>query len=193
MIRPTRAAAAALALTSTLSATPALAATEYGFFSLRNTDFVVLLAFLVFLAILLYFRVPAAVMRMLDRRAEGIRDELAQARALRDEAQSLMASFDRRRQEMAAQASRIVADARAEAERAVVQAREEAARAVQRRLASAEEQIASAEARAVREVRDRAVALAVAVAQDVLARQMTAHDADRLIDQSIETVGRRLH
>lgn len=182
-----------LTLSLALAASPALAATEYGFFSLRNTDFVVLLAFLVFVAILLYYRVPAAVMAMLDRRAAGIRDELAQARSLRDEAQALMSSFDRRRQEMAAQASRIVADARAEAERAAVEAREEAQRAVSRRLASGEEQIASAEARAVREVRDRAVALAVAAAQDVLARQMTATDANRLIDESIETVGRRLH
>ncbi len=185
----------AAALGLALAATPALAATEseYGFFSLRNTDFIVLLAFLVFLAILLYYRVPAQVAGMLDRRAQGIRDELAQARALRDEAQALVASFDRRKQEMAAQAARIVADARADSERAAAAAREEASRAVARRLASAEEQIASAEARAVREVRDRAVALAVAVAQDVLARQMTAHEADRLIDQSIETVGRRLH
>jgi F-type H+-transporting ATPase subunit b len=178
-----------------LLATPALAATksEYGFFSLRNTDFVVLLAFLVFLAILLYYRVPAQVAGMLDRRAQGIRDELAQARSLRDEAQALVASFERRKGEMAAQAARIVADARADSERAAAAAREEASRAVARRLASAEEQIAAAEARAVREVRDRAVALAVAAAQEVLARQMTPQDAGRLIDQSIDTVGQRLH
>lgn len=169
-------------------------ATAHGaFLTFQNTEFVVLLAFLLFVAVLLYYRVPATVARMLDGRAAGIRDELTQARSLRDEAQALMASFDRRRQEMAAQASRIVADARAEAERAAADAREEARRAVQRRLQGAEEQIASAEARALREVRDRAVVLAVAAAQDVLARQMTAADADRLIDDSIDTVGRRLH
>lgn len=182
-----------LALGLGLAAGPALAATEYGFVSLRNTDFVVLLAFLVFLGVLLYYKVPGRVGAMLDNRAAGIRDELAQARALRDEAQALVASFERKRQEMAAQASRIVADARAEAERAAVQAREEASRAVARRLQGAEEQIASAEARAIREVKDRAVAVAVAAAQEVLARQMTAEDSGRLIDQSIETVARRLN
>lgn len=180
-------------LTLALPAGPALAAGEHGILSLRNPEFIVGLAFLLFLGVLLYYRVPSTVAGMLDRRATGIRDELAQARSLRDEAQSLVASFDRRRQEMAAQASRIVADARAESERAAVAAREEASRAVARRLASAEEQIASAEARAIREVRDRAVTLAVAAAQDVLARQMTAQDAGRLIDEGIVTVGRRLH
>ena len=59
--------------------------------------------------------------------------------------------------------------------------------------ASAEEQIASAEARAVREVRDRAVTVAVAAAQEVLARQMDEAKGARLIDESIATVGARLH
>lgn len=177
-----------------LAASPAVAqGKEVGFFSLRNTDFVVLLAFILFIAILLYYRVPAMVAAMLDRRSESIRTELSEARALRDEAQTLVASFERRRQEMSAQAARIVADARAEAERAGALARDEAARTVARRLASAEDQIASAEARAVRDVRDRAIVIAVEAAREVLARQMTPERADRLVEESIATVGARLH
>jgi F-type H+-transporting ATPase subunit b len=183
-----------LALALTLAAAPAAAAPgDYGFFSLRNTDFIVLIAFLVFIGILLYFRVPSAVAGMLDRRSEAIRTEIAEARALREEAQALLASFDRKRQEMADQTARIVAQARDEAERAAAQAREDAARAVARRIASAEEQIAAAEARALREVRDRAAAVAIAAAQEVLAAQMTPADASRLIDESIDTVAARLH
>ncbi|EPX84907.1 ATP synthase F0 subcomplex B subunit [Rubellimicrobium thermophilum DSM 16684] len=177
-----------------LAAAPAAAATgDYGFFSLRNTDFVVLLAFVVFVGILLYFRVPSLIAGMLDRRAEAIRAELAEARALREEAQALLASFDRKRQEMAEQSARIVAQAREEAQRMAAQAREDAERAVARRIASAEEQIAAAEARALRDVRDRAAAIAVAAAQEVLAAQMTDADAARLIDESIDIVAQRLH
>ena len=73
---------ARLSLALVLLATPAAAA-EYGFFSLRNTDFVVLLAFLLFVGVLLYFRVPRRVAEMLDGRSESIRQELAEARALR--------------------------------------------------------------------------------------------------------------
>lgn len=186
----TRVATLGLAL---LLAPPASAATEYGFVSLRNTDFVVLLAFILFVAILLYYRVPAMVGAMLDRRAEGIRAELAEARSLRDEAQALVGSFERKRQEVEAQAARIVAEARAEAERAAAAAREEAARSVARRLASAEERIAAAEAKAIGRVRDQAVAAAVAAAQEVLASGMTPDRAGRLIDESIATVGRRLN
>jgi F-type H+-transporting ATPase subunit b len=177
-----------------LVATPAFAAgEEYGFFSLRNTDFVVLLAFVLFVGVLLWYGVPGRVGQMLDQRAQGIERELGEARALRDEAQALLASFEQKRREVAEQSARIVATAREEAERAAVQAREDAARAVERRIAAAEERIAAAQAKAVREVRDRAVAVAVAAAREVLERQLTPADRDRLVEQSIATVGQRFH
>jgi F-type H+-transporting ATPase subunit b len=175
-------------------ATPAVAAgEEYGFVSLRNTDFVVLLAFILFVAVLLWYGVPRRIAQMLDQRAEGIERELGEARALRDEAQALLASFEQKRREVSDQAARIVETAREEAQRAAAQAREDAARAVERRISSAEERIAAAEAKAVREVRDRAVTVAVATAREVLAQQMTAAQGDRLIDDSIATVGAKLH
>ena len=64
-----------------LAASPALAASEYGFFSLKNTDFIVLCAFILFIGILLYFKVPGTLSKMLDDRASGIQKELDEAKA----------------------------------------------------------------------------------------------------------------
>ena len=96
------------AVAAALAASPALAATG-PFFSLRNTDFIVLLAFLVFIGILLYYRVPSAIGRMLDKRAEGIKADIAEARRLRDEAQEIYANYERRQREVQGQADAIVA------------------------------------------------------------------------------------
>ncbi|APZ53012.1 F0F1 ATP synthase subunit B [Salipiger abyssi] len=184
-----------LIVTSALSASlasPALAATG-PFFSLRNTDFVVLLGFLLFLAVLVYFKVPGLLGKQLDKRAEGIRDELDEARALREEAQTLLASYERKQQEVSEQAAQIVANAKQEAENAAAQAHEELKASIARRLATAEDQIAAAQASAVKEVRDRAAAVAVAAARDVIAQQTSAADKDRLIDESIADVGAKLH
>ncbi|NAZ37574.1 ATP F0F1 synthase subunit B [Rubellimicrobium sp. CFH 75288] len=166
---------------------------EYGFFSLRNTDFVMTIAFTLFVVLLLWLRVPGRIGAMLDNRAESIRRDLAEARSLREEAQALLASFERRQAEMAEQAARIVADARAEAERASVEAQAEAERAVARRIRQAEEQLEAAERRAIREVRDRAAAVAVEAAREVLAAQIGPEQGARLLDESIDTVAARLH
>ena len=173
-------------------ASPALAAGDT-FFSLRNTDFVVLLAFILFIAILFYFKVPSRIAGMLDSRAEGIKAELEEARALREEAQSLLASYERKQKEVQDQADRIVSAAREEAEAAAAQSRVELEKSLERRMAAADEQIGSAQAAAVKEVRDEAVVIAIAAARDVIAKQMTAAEGNKLIDESIAQVEAKLH
>lgn len=181
-----------------VAATPAFAAgedTPKGLFnpSLGNTDFVVLLGLLVFLAILFYFGVPRILAGMLDQRAEGIRSDLNEARGLREEAQTLLASYERKAREVEEQSARIVSEARASAEAAAEQAKEDIARSITRRLAAAEDQIASAEAKASRAVRDSAVSAAVAAAAEVIAGGASAADQNKMIDDAIEEVGRQLH
>ncbi|MBL4628354.1 MAG: F0F1 ATP synthase subunit B [Roseicyclus sp.] len=180
-------------------ATPAFAAggdgTTYGLFSpsLGNTDWVVLIGLLLFMAILFYFGVPKMLGGLLDQRAEGIRAELDEARALREEAQSLLASYERKAREVQDQSARIVTEARAHAEDAAVQAKADIAASITRRLAAAEDQIASAEAKASRAVRDRAASVAVAAAAEVIASGTSAADQNKMIDDAIVEVGRQLH
>lgn len=163
------------------------------FFSLYNTNFVVWIGFFVFVGIVLWFKVPGILAGLLDKRAETIKAELDEARSLREEAQALLASFEKKQKDVAEQADRIVAQAKEEATRAAAEAREDIARNVERRLAAAEDQIRAAEARAVNEVRDEAVNVAVAVSREVIAGQMTATESNRLIDAAIAEAGEKLH
>ena len=179
-------------LATMLAATPALAASG-PFFSLANTDFVVLLAFILFVGILLYAKVPARLTSALDARAVQIRADLDEAKALREEAQSILASYERKQKDVQAQADRIVATAREEAMTAAAEAKEELKASITRRLAAAEDRIASAETAALRAVREQAVSVAVAAAGDLLAKQMTAEGAGAMIEASIKEVGERLH
>ena len=112
------------ALSALVLATPAYAASG-PFFSLGNTDFVVTLGFIGFILVLIYFKVPGMLGKMLDQRADGIKNELDEARSLRDEAQSILASYERKQKEVQEQAARIVEGAKAEAEAAAEQAKAE--------------------------------------------------------------------
>ena len=175
-----------------VAATPALAA-DGPFVSLRNTEFVVTLAFLLFIAVLFYFKVPTLLAGLLDKRALGIKSDLDDAKALREEAQILLASYERKQKEVLEQSQRIVATARGEAMTAAEKARDDLKQSIARRMQAAEEQIVSAEAAAVRVVRDRAVTVAIAAASDVIAKQMTDANGDALIDSAIAQVEARMH
>ncbi|TKZ22097.1 F0F1 ATP synthase subunit B [Shimia litoralis] len=174
------------------AASPAFAASG-PFFSLHNTNFIVLMAFILFIAVLVKFKVPGMLGGMLDQRAEGIQSELDEARSLREEAQTVLASFERKQKEVQEQADRIVEHAKAEAATAAELAKEELKISIARRLAAAEEQIASAQASAVKEVRDQAIVVAVGAASDMITKQMTAAQGNKLIDEAITDVDSKLH
>jgi F-type H+-transporting ATPase subunit b len=73
------------------------------------------------------------------------------------------------------------------------QAKAELERSMARRLAAADDQIASAEAAAVKQVRDQAITVAVAAAGDVIAKALQDTDRATLVDDAIKTVEQRLH
>lgn len=180
------------AVAAALAASPALAATG-PFFSLRNTDFIVLLAFLAFIGILMYYRVPSAIARLLDRRAEGIKADIAEARRLRDEAQEIYANYERRQREVQGQADAIVANARREALAQADKAKLDLQTSIDRRLQTAQDQISAAETEAVRAVRNQAIQVAMAAATEVLGRQMGPQDRSAGIDRAIDDVAHHLN
>ena len=180
-------------LALTLMASPAFAAGEYAWYSLNNTDFVVLIAFIVFILVLIYFKVPKTIGGLLDNRAATIKAEIDEARALREEAQTILASFERKHKEVEGHVAGIIEHAKKESELAAEAAKQELKDTIARRLQAAEDQIQSAEDSAVREVKDKAVAVAIAAARDVIAKGMSAGDAGDLIDKAIDEVGAKLH
>ncbi|MEM7499004.1 MAG: ATP F0F1 synthase subunit B [Pseudomonadota bacterium] len=160
---------------------------------LLDSNVVNLIAFLLFFAILYYYGVHKMLFAALDARAERIRGELDEARRLREEAQRTFAEFERKRGDVDQQVEEIVEHAKKEAENAAARGKEELEATVERRLRGAEEQIAMAEASAVREVKDKAVAVAIAAAREVMQKNMSDETAARLTDEAITKVGERLH
>jgi len=160
---------------------------------LYDTYFVVALSFALFLAVLWRYDVHGMALRALDARADRIRSELDDAKRLREEAQALLAGYERRQKEVEATASEIIARAREEAKCAAEQAKVDLQAAVDRRLRGATDQIAAAEAAAMREVKNKAVAIAVAAAEDVIRARMTPEAASARLDASIADVAAHLN
>ena len=151
------------------------------------------MALLVFIALLVYLKVPGKIVAALDERSNKIRSQLEDARRLREEAQALLADYQRRRSEAETEAEAIVAQARREAEALTEEARVRMQDFVARRTKAVEDRIAQAEAQAVSEVRNRAVDVATAAAARILADQAQGARGDQLIDRSIRAVRSNLN
>lgn len=158
-----------------------------------SATFWTLVAFVIFLGILVYVGVPAKILGALDTRSAKIKAELEEARQLREEAARVLADYARKREQAEHEAAGIVAHAKADAERLAADAKAKAEEFVARRTKMAEQKIALAEAQAVAEVRSAAAEAAVAAAERVLTAQSKGALGDQLFDKGLSEVRAKLN
>ena len=158
-----------------------------------DATFWAFVALVIFLAGIAYLKVPAMLSKSLDERANRIRAELDEARRLREEAQQLLAEYQRKRKEAEQEAGDMLAAARKEAALLVEEARQKTEEYVTRRAALAEQKIGQAEREAVNEVRSKAVDIAVEAARGLLAAEVDAKAGAALFEKSLEEVRAKLN
>ncbi|BDA83049.1 ATP synthase subunit b 1 [Aureimonas sp. SA4125] len=158
-----------------------------------DNTFWALVGLLIFFAVVAYFKVPAMINKALDARSARIRQEIEEARALKDEAKRQLAEYQRRRREAEVEARDIVAGAEREAASLLQEAKLKSEEYVARRTAMAEQKIAQAENDAIAAVRSSAVDIAVAAAAKILGERNAAGANAGLVDQSITEVRKLLN
>ena len=159
---------------------------------LHDPEIWVAIAFVIFI-VLAGKPIVRGIGKMLDDRAAKIRKDLSEAEKLRDEAEKLLAEYQRRQRQALKEAEGILAQAKDEAERIRKEAAANIEAALKRRERQAMEKIAQAEAQAVAEVRNQAVDLAIQGAQKALTTGLDSGRAAGIVDQSISEMERRLH
>ena len=158
-----------------------------------DATFFAFVGLVLFLALVVYLKVPGMMARSLDDRADQIRNELAEAKRLREEAQHLLAEYQRKRKEAEAEAAHIVAAAEREAEMLTTEAKKKTEEFVANRTTLSEQKIKQAEADAMKAVRSAAVDLAIAAAETVLAKQADGKVQSELFGNAVGQVKTRLN
>lgn len=162
---------------------------EFGF----DQTFFALVGLILFLALVVYLKVPGMMAKSLDERADQIRNELSEAKRLREEAQHLLVEYQRKRKEAEAEAAHIVAAATREAELLAAEAKKKTEEFVANRTALSEQKIKQAEADAIKEVRSAAIDLAISAAQSVIAKKADGVIQATLFSDAVQDVKSRLN
>lgn len=160
---------------------------------LSDTSFWVLLGFALVIGIFIKVGVPGMLTAQLDKRGQKIADEINEARRLREEAQELLAKYQRRQKEAESEAEAIIEQARKAATQMRNEARDKINEDMARRVTAAKDKIARAEAQAVAEVRDRVAEAAVAAAETIIKERMDSAAQSAFIDRSISELRSRMN
>jgi F-type H+-transporting ATPase subunit b len=159
---------------------------------LHNPEFWVLVAFLI-VVVGGFIKVGPAIGKSLDDRAQRIKNELDEAQRLREDSERTLAEYQRKQRDALKEAEDIIAHAKAEAERIGRQAAIDLDAMLERRTKQAEEKIAQEEAKAVADVRNTAIDIAIAAARQIIVEQLDAKSGGALIDSAIAALPQQLH
>jgi F-type H+-transporting ATPase subunit b len=158
-----------------------------------DESFFVAAAFFTVIGAFIYLKLPNKLMQSLDEKSAQIAKELDDAKALRAEAEKVLADYEEQRKQAEAQAEQMIADAKASAESTAAEARAAMQAAMDRRTKQAEEKIARAQENLEKEVRAAITSLAVDAAAHLVATGMTDEMAQKLVDGNIAELGERLN
>jgi F-type H+-transporting ATPase subunit b len=160
------------------------------FFS--NPENWVALGFLAFIA-LVGKRAYAFIGTSLDKRSEAIKANLDEAVRLREEAQALLAKYQRQQRDAETEAKNIIERAKAEAESLAQDAVDAIEASVKRRSELAMDRIGQAEAKALKQVRETAIDMAIGGAERLIIDGLDEAKADQMVDDAIKDLGKKLH
>jgi F-type H+-transporting ATPase subunit b len=158
----------------------------------QEAEFWVLIAFLIAI-VFLVLKTKGMIGASLDARAARIKAEIDEAQKLRDEAQARLAEFQRKQRDALKEAEGIVAQGKAEAERLAAQGARDLEAAIERRRRQAVEKVALEEQKAMTDLRNTAVDVAIAALKRVLAEDLDAARQSALIDDAIAALPPTLH
>ena len=150
-------------------------------------------AFWVLVAILIFIvafgaRIAGPLGRMLDNRADAVRQSLDEAARLKSEAEAMLLDARKKRTQALAEAKDILARAHEEAARTAAELAAEAEMRAHARERMVEERIQSAQASAIAEIRSTAVDVAIAATSQALREGLTAAEDGQLVDHAIAEV-----
>ena len=179
-------------LTLALSYEESHAAGSEKMFSLNNTDFVVLISFLIFVGVLIYFKVPSIITAFLDKRSDDIKNEIERASEILEEAKQILSSIETDHIKTIDTIEKMVTTAKDRAGDEEEKAKKYIEELMKNKLASAEGQVNLNERKILEEIEQRAIDLSIEKVRVRLSKSLSGVDYERYFDSSIKSVEKGL-
>ena len=160
--------------------------------SLNNTDFVVLISFLIFVGVLVYFKVPSIVGAFLDKRSNDIQNEIEKAGEILEDAKKILSSIEADHIKTSETIAQMVETAKSRAGEEEDKAKKYIEELMKSKLISAEGQVMSNERKILEEIEDRAIDLSIEKVRMKLSKSLSVGDYDNHFEASIQSIEKGL-
>ena len=151
-----------------------------------DATFWVAISFLIFVGVIIYFKVPQKIDDSLNESIKKIKENLDNAEKLKDEAKNILSQYDSKVSKSKEEIKNLITDAKNQAEQNIIKTNEEFHKVIENRKKSAEEKIKQMKVQAIKDVKNSSVDIAIGSVEKIIKNSIDKKKLDIIYISSIE-------
>ena len=151
-----------------------------------DATFWVTISFIIFLGILIYFKIPQKIKETLEQNISNIRNQINEAEQLKEDAKNILAEQEKKISNSKIEVGELINKATEEAEKNVIKTNENFHKFMENRKKSAQERIRQLKNQAEKDIKNAAVKIAIKSVEKLLKNSLDKSKLDKIYSSSIE-------
>ena len=151
-----------------------------------DATFWVTISFIIFLGVLIYFKIPQKVKEILEQNILNIRNQISEAEKLKEDAKNILAENEKKISNSKSEVKEMINKANEEAEKNVIRVNEEFHNLMENRKKNAEERIRQLKSQAEKDIKNASVKIAIESAEKLIKNSLDKSKLDKIYSSSIE-------
>ena len=151
-----------------------------------DATFWVTVSFLIFIGILIYFKIPQKVKSILEDNISTIKNQINEAEKLKEEAKNILIENEKKISDSKTQVKKMINKANEEAEKNVIKINEEFHKTMESKKYNTEERIRQLKSQAIKDIKNASVLIAIESVEKLLKNSLDKSKLDNIYKSSIE-------
>ena len=151
-----------------------------------DATFWVTISFLIFLGILIYFKIPQKIKETLEQNILNIKNQIAEAEKLKEDAKNILTEHEKKISNSKNEVTEMINRANEEAEKNVIRANNEFHNFMENRKKNTEERIRQLKSQAIKDIKNASVKIAIESVEKLIKNSLDKSKLDKIYTSSIE-------
>ena len=151
-----------------------------------DATFWVAISFILFIGLLVYFKIPQKVNEMLNQLISNIKNEINESEKLRNEAKTLLDNSQSKLDSASEETNKIIEQAKKDSENLVIEINEKFHKSAEIKKKLAETKITQMKEAAIKEIKDTSVKIAVDAVKKIISTSVDKNKLDAIFEKDLE-------
>ena len=151
-----------------------------------DATFWVAISFVLFIGLLIYFKIPQKINEILNQLISNIKNEIDESEKLRNEAKTLLDSSQTKLDSANNEAGKITDQAKKDSEKLVIEINEKFYKSAEIKKKLAETKINQMKENAIKDIKNTSIKIAVESVKKIISTSIDKSKLDKLFDKNLE-------